>query len=384
MFNKMLLRRIPSPETDHLMERRFLHFGLCSLLCGLAFLITLHARADSTNRGVWCWKTPSPYGLNYIIGTDALQNAAVQQFKLWGISHVYGSYGDQLKTTQGQAALAGWNTLLNNNGIESQLLISDYTLGAGDNNIILQMISFNQSQPAAAQVKGVHLDLEPWGQSSWGTDDKYNDLVNLASEYQQVRAELDASGQSNVLVYADMTDWLDSSPTINWPSSTVRDQWYSDILTNLAGITLMSYQKNTFSRIQSAVSWELANHPGVVRVGIDAGAGETWSDLGAFLTVAGQLESTYTDSAGIDIYDLITFEKIVPPVLGIGSAPPLTSSGFSLVVQGPIGSNCVVQASTDLANWQTVTNFLSASWLTYLTDPAATNSPYRFYQVTRP
>ncbi len=119
-------------------------------------------------------------------------------------------------------------------------------------------------------------------------------------------------------------------------------------------------------------------------MGIDAGAGETWSNLDAFLTVAGQLESSYTDSAGIDIYDFITFEKIVPPVLGIGSSPPLTASGFNLMVQGPIGSNCVIQASSDLASWQTITNFLSTSWLTYLNDPAATNSPYRFYQVTRP
>ncbi len=196
-----------------------------SLLCALALLMTARANADITNRGVWCWKTPSPYGLTYIIGTSALENAAVQQFKLWGISHVYGSYGDQLKTIQGQTALAAWNTLLSNNGIESQLLISDYTLGTGDNNIILQMITFNQGQPAAAQVKGVHLDLEPWGLSTWGTGDNYSLLVNLAGEYQQVRAELDASGQSNVLVYADLTDWLDSSATINWPSASERDQW---------------------------------------------------------------------------------------------------------------------------------------------------------------
>ena len=60
------------------------------------------ADAQSTNRGVWCWNTPSsPYGLDSIIGTNALQNAAVQQFKLWGIRRVYGSYNDQLSTSQG-------------------------------------------------------------------------------------------------------------------------------------------------------------------------------------------------------------------------------------------------------------------------------------------
>ena len=89
------------------------------------------------------------------------------------------------------------------------------------------------------------MDIEPWGLPSWSTDDKYNDLVNLAVVYQQVRTELNTNGQSKVLIYADLTDWLDSTSAINWPSLTVRDQWFSGILTNPAGITLMVYEQNT-------------------------------------------------------------------------------------------------------------------------------------------
>ncbi|HVU28446.1 MAG TPA: hypothetical protein VHG71_12010 [Verrucomicrobiae bacterium] len=361
------------------MKPYFLHGALPSLLCALALLIN-HANAGNTNRGVWCWKTPSPYGLNYIIGTSSLENAAVAQFKLWGISHVYGSYGDQLATVQGQAALANWNTLLSSNGIESQLLISDTSFGSGDNNILVKMINFNKGQPPSAQLKAVHLDIEPWGLSTWATDNKYNDLVALAGTYQQIRTELDTNGENNVLMYADLADWLDTT-TINWPSDSVRNQWFSGILTNLAGITLMAYEQPTFSRIVNVVSWEMTNYPGVVRVGIDAGTGETWSNLDSFLTVAGQVESNYTDSAGIDIYDFITFENIVPPVLSLGSTQPLTPSGFNLMLQGPIGSNCVVQASADLVNWQTVTNILSTTWLTYFNDPTATNYSRQFYRV---
>ena len=345
----------------------------------LGILVITRAGADSTNRGVWCWKTPSPYGLDYIIGSNALQNAAVAQFKLWGISHVYGSYGDQLKTAQGQVALAGWNNLLNNNGIESQLLISDDSFGSGDNNVLVEMINFNKNQPASAQCKAVHLDIEPWALSSWDAN-PYNALTNLAGVYQQVRTELNTNGESNVLIYADLADWLDTS-SVNWPSDSVRDQWYSGILTNLAGFTLMAYDQPTFSRIVNVVSWEMTNYPGVVRVGIDAGAGETWSNLGAFWAVANQIESNYTDSAGVDIYDFITVEEVAPPILGFGSTPPLSPSDFNLMVQGPVGSNYVIQASTDLVNWQTVTNFLSTTWLTYCSDPAATNYSYRFYQV---
>ena len=358
--------------------RRKVVFLLLPLSC---LIISARTDADSTNRGVWCWPTPGPYGLNYIIGTNALQNAAVAQFKSWGISHVYGFYGDQLKTVPGQSALAAWNTLLNNNGIESQLLISDYTLGSGDNNIILEMINFNKNQPLPARFKAVHLDLEPWGLPSWSTDNKYNDLVNLAGEYEQVRTELNTNGQSNVLIYADLADWLDTS-TINWPSDAVRNQWYAGILTNLAGFTLMAYEQPTFSGLVNVVSWEMTNYPGVVRAGIDAGAGNTWSNLNAFLVVAGQVESKYTDSAGVDIYDFASFEEVVPPVIGVGPAPPLTTNGFNLMLQGPVGSNYVIQASTNLINWQTVTNFSSTSWLTYFNDPAASNYPCRFYLTT--
>lgn len=351
------------------------------LLSALVLTVGSRAEASGTNRGVWCWPTPGPYGLNYIIGTNSLQNAAVAQFKAWGISHVYGFYGDQLKTVPGQAALAAWNTLLNSNGIESQLLISDYALYSGDNNIILEMIAFNKNQPSAARFKAVHLDLEPWGLPSWPTDNKYDDLVNLAAEYQQVRTELDTNGQSDVLVYADLADWLDTT-AINWPSTSVRDQWFSDILTNLAGFTLMDYEQNTYSRLVNAAAWELSSHPGVVRIGIDAGAGQTWSNLTDFVTVARQLESNYTDSVGVDIYDFQTFEEVVPPVLGTGTAPPLTTNGYNLMLQGPIGSNYVIQASGDLFNWQTFTNFSSINWLTYFSDPAAANYPCRFYRVT--
>ena len=369
-------------NADDFMKPFFLHGWLVFLLCALAVLMHARADADSTNRGVWCWGTPDPYGLDYIVGTNDLENATVAQFKLWGIKHVFGFYGDQLKTIPGQAALAAWNTLLSNNGIESQLLISDYSLGSGDNNIIIEMINFNTNQPSAAQFKAVHLDIEPWGSPTWGTDNKYNDLVALANTYQQVRAELNTNGESNVLVYADQAVWLNNLTAINWPSASVRDQWFSSNFTNLAGITLMAYEQPTYSRIVNAVSWQLTNYPNLVRVGIDAGVGQTWSNLDAFVTVAGQVEFYNKDSAGVDIYDFQSFEEIVPPVISFGQAPLLTQSGFNFMVQGPIGSNCVVQASTDLVNWQPVTNFSSKAWLTYITDSTATNHPYRFYRVT--
>lgn len=374
-------------KRDAIMATRFktsFHNVHRFLLAAVAVLISICANGGSTNRGVWCWKTPGPYGLDSIIGTNAQENAAVKQFKLWGISHVYGSYGDQLATSKGQAALAAWNGLLYSNGIDSQLLISDDTLGSGDNNVIVEMINFNKNEPAASRCAGVHLDLEPWGLSTWNNGTNYQMLLALAGSYQEVRAELNTNGETNVLVYADQADWLNSLSSINWPSESVCEQWFSDILTNLAGITLMAYDQPTFPRLTNVVEWQMTNFPGVIRVGIDAGKGETWSNLSSFLTVAGEVESNYTDSAGVDIYDFITVQEEVPPMLYFNSAAPLTVNGLNMVIQGPVGSNYTVEASTDLFNWQATTNFLSTSWLTYFTDSAATNYSFRFYQVVMP
>jgi len=365
------------------MKLRFPYGWLAFLLCVPAVLMKAHAGADGANRGVWCWGTPSPYGLDYIVGTSDLENATVAQFKRWGIKHVFGFYGTQLKTVPGQAALAAWNTLLSNNGIESQLLISDYSLGPGDNNIIIEMINFNTNWPPAAQFKAVHLDIEPWGLPTWGGDSKYDDLVALANSYQKVRAELNTSGETNVLVYADQAVWLNNLTVINWPSVRVRDQWFSSNFTNLAGITLMAYEQPTYSRIVTAVSWQLTSYPNLVRVGIDAGVGQTWSNLDAFVTVAGQVEFYNKNSPGVDIFDFQVFEEMVPPVVSFGPAPLSHQSGFNFTVQGPIGSNCVVQASTDLVNWQSITNFSSKTWLTIITDLTAANHPYQFYRVTQ-
>ncbi len=198
---------------------------LRSLWFALALLPATPAYADSTNRGVWCWKSPAPYGLNYILGTNDLENAALAQFKLWGVARVYGSYGDQLKTTQGQTALAAWNTLLSSNGIQSQLLISDFNLTTGDSNVLVDMINFNKNQLADARCQAVHLDLEPWGLSTWDNGSNYQMLVTLAETYQSIRTELDDNGQTNVLIYADLADWLSSLTSVNWPSASARNQW---------------------------------------------------------------------------------------------------------------------------------------------------------------
>jgi len=72
------------------------------------------------------------------------------------------------------------------------------------------------------------------------------------------------------------------------------------------------------------------------------------------------------------------------PTLGLGSAQPLTTNGLSLMLHGYIGSNYVIEASTDLLNWVPVTNFAIINSPFYFTDPTATNYQWRFYRATMP
>ena len=70
-----------------------------------------------------------------------------------------------------------------------------------------------------------------------------------------------------------------------------------------------------------------------------------------------------------------------PVVLGFGLPQPWTTNGLSLILQGPMGSNYMIQASTDLLIWLPITNFLNANSPLYFNDPQAGNYKQRFYRA---
>jgi hypothetical protein len=83
----------------------------------------------------------------------------------------------------------------------------------------------------------------------------------------------------------------------------------------------------------------------------------------------------------------------IPVTLGFNSTMPLwttngfspmplwTTNGLNLMLEGPAGSSCVIQASTNLINWVTITNFVITGWPFYFNDPSATNFDQRFYRA---
>lgn len=72
---------------------------------------------------------------------------------------------------------------------------------------------------------------------------------------------------------------------------------------------------------------------------------------------------------------------MIPITLGFNTAQPLSANGFLLNVQGPPGSNYVIQVSSDLINWQPLTNFVSTNASMSIQDTSATNYSQRFYRA---
>ena len=72
-----------------------------------------------------------------------------------------------------------------------------------------------------------------------------------------------------------------------------------------------------------------------------------------------------------------------PPLitLALGPAPAWSSNGLSLALQGPLGSNYLIQASSDLVNWTPFRFFGITNSPFFFNDISATNFTARFYRA---
>jgi hypothetical protein len=70
--------------------------------------------------------------------------------------------------------------------------------------------------------------------------------------------------------------------------------------------------------------------------------------------------------------------------LAFTNALPLKTNGLVFNLQLSKGLNGHIQVSTNLTSWITLTNFVGTNTTLNFRDPAATNSPHRFYRATIP
>jgi hypothetical protein len=70
-----------------------------------------------------------------------------------------------------------------------------------------------------------------------------------------------------------------------------------------------------------------------------------------------------------------------PPTILRDSSFGFQANQFGFDISGTIGQSVLVQASTNLVNWTSLTNITLGSGPFFFIDPAAPNFPARFYRV---
>lgn len=324
----------------------------------------------SQNRGVWFWHSDtSPYGAANIVGVSALEAQTVGFLKARGVKRIYGSYKN--RSVDEPAVIASWNDRLHTHGISSQILFSEPTwVEVASRSNLLDTISsrvadFNNAvgRLPSEKFKAIHLDLEPQQLAAWDAGDgtvKRNYLTLLLDTYTEVRAHMDTVGLATLGLYADLPVWYDKLPadggSVGWADTADRDNWYAAIGVPLSGVSMMAFERDTFSSIDNAVAYERANIPGAtVRTAIqaDVGAGETWPVIADFKSMMDTLETAYGFSGATDIENYRLWREVVAaqPITALAAnfAPYALDGDIGFEVN--TGGTYVVQFSQNLCNW---------------------------------
>ena len=335
----------------------------------LFMLMPLEARK---HRGVWFWKsTGNPYGSAAIVGVSALENQTIAFFSAQSIRRVYGSYGT--RSISEPAVIAAWNTKLHAAGMQSQFLLSETSWILPDNRpnllnaISTRILDFNNT-PGRTEVEkfdGIHLDLEPQAMgATWDGAtplEKRGFLIDLKNTYAEVRAHLVAAEVPDFPVYADLPVWFDNLGSIGWTDAADRDLWFTEIAVSLTGISLMPFDRSSFSSINNGVSWERANISGAdVRVGLEADIGSTgtWSYVPDFNAMMETMESAYGSSGAVDIQSYRQWREALAalPLVAVSAViePVALALEGDVVFPGQSGWTHVILQSAGLCSWQEI------------------------------
>ncbi|MDF7801865.1 hypothetical protein P4C99_20475 [Pontiellaceae bacterium B1224] len=367
-----------------------------SIISIAAVALTILPCSATKNRAVWFWASSgSTYGSISIVGTPVRETQTLDFFNGHGIKKVYGSY--QNRPVSEPAVIAAWNSKLDTAGIESQFLMSENTWIFPTNHpgflnkITERVINFNASQIASGKFDGLHLDIEPQAlDPAWddATPTEKRDYLNLLRDtYAAVRTHFVTNGLPDFPVYADLPVWFDSSSSIGWTDTAERDAWFAAISTNLTGVSLMPFDRNTFSNIDGGVSWERANITNAtVRIGLetDIGAGGTWPTSLDFDAMMESMETNYGTDEATDIQAYAIWrQKLTDEALGgtgvVIHAIPGTKQAELQFDTKPDTTYAILH-TINLCNWQEISRFRNAETIsTNVT--VSTDSPVGFWKV---
>jgi hypothetical protein len=92
------------------------------------------------------------------------------------------------------------------------------------------------------------------------------------------------------------------------------------------------------------------------------------------------LGGNYSSTSSVSVLSSNTFKLRFNFALN----QPLTCTGLNFTLQISSNLNGHIQISTNMLNWVTLTNFVGTNTTLNFRDPAATNSPRRFYRAVIP
>ncbi len=302
------------------------------LLILTALLVLISESLLAQSRGVWFWGStsipdgiggtiPSPYGSHNVVGNPVLEADCLAFFKLHHVDRVYGSYGT--RPVWDQAAIATWNEKLDCLRIESQLLLEGVTVNTPADitnyldKISERLIDFNDAftgEPAK-QFDALHLDIEPQQTPPYqggSAADKRAVLEDLLNCYVAIRNHLDVNGYAHIPVYADLPYTWDKIPgSIGWAGAPDRDAWFASLKDHLAGITIMTFSKDTAPELDVATAYERDGVlDGFSRIAIQPKVGVVdppniiWPDYPTFNGVLNDLEDLIEEDEATDIENL--------------------------------------------------------------------------------
>ena len=298
--------------------RRF--FSVCLLL-----QILVAPASAQQNRSAWMWqKSSHPYGAANILGNAAKEAEVITKMGAWGFDRLYINTGTKSISTPG--VVANWNASLDDVGIDVQFLISRFeaAIEPGRTQLLdriqARLIDYNNARiDPREHFDAVHLDIEPHTTDVWDNGSptvKRDQLLEMKTTYEAVRSLLDAGEQTDVKIYADLPVWYDSSSSIGWTDTAERDQWFADISVPLDGLTMMAYERSSFSSIVSGVTYEANNFTGEVRVGLnnkEIGPDDTFEDFAAYTTMIDAVDDDASLAlGGVDHHTFYLLAQLSP------------------------------------------------------------------------
>ena len=385
----------------------------------IASALLLGTSFGTPSRGVWFWGSTtlpgggsSTHGSSTVVGDDTEENAAIAFMTSRGVTRVYGSY--QNRPVSEPSVIATWNAKLDAAGIDSQILIDGTAvndpahLTSIQSKITNRLINFNNTlaPDEASKFDALHLDIEPqqldlWKDDTVGTD-KRTLLTDLANAYTAIRSQLDSAGLTDIPIYADINFSWDKLPidggSVAWANETDRNNWYAGIGADLAGLTIMTFSKDTSAELATATDFErTGSFPGSVVVGIQprTGIGELWSNYTAFYNVMLQLESDIGTAEATDIENYAFWRHAVATnIPGLPALPQIYQldevDGGGVIISGTAfpGYKYVVEENDDLSDvdgWAEVGEFRSPfpDRIQPFEYPAPTDLPHCFWRINR-